>query len=218
MSMRSVFWLALIAAGTGGLVAGCSQQSGENQPQAASQESAQTPMATPAAMTHDQMVARGRYLVAVGSCNDCHSPKVFTAEGGVFPDSTRLLSGHPADSPLPHFDPASVGPGKWTLFNDDFTACVGPWGVTFSQNLTPDTETGTGSWPKEMFIQALRTGKHLGSGRPIMPPMPWPSLAQASDEDLGAIYEFLHSLPPISNKVPDPIPWAELVAQQSQKK
>lgn len=217
MSMRSVFWLALIAAGMGGLVSGCSRQSGENQPQAASQESAQTPMATPAAMTHDQMVARGKYLVTVAGCSDCHSPKVFTAQG-MFPDSTRMLSGHPADAPLPDFDPAIVGPGKWVLFNDDFTACVGPWGASFARNLTPDTETGIGSWPQEMFVQALRTGKHLGSGRPIMPPMPWPNLAQATDQDLAAIYTYLQTLPPISNQAPDPIPWPELVAQENQKK
>jgi len=213
MTTRTLSWLFFACLGIGSVLLGCSGQQGESTQQAESQPAEGSPMAIPAAMTHDQLVARGRYLVTVGGCNDCHSPKVFTAQG-MFPDSTRMLSGHPADSPLPAFDPASVGPGKWVLFNDDLTACVGPWGAVCAQNLTPDTETGIGSWTQEMFVQALRTGHHLGSGRPIMPPMPWPNLAQATDEDLGAIYAYLQSLPPISNKVPDPIPWPELIAKK----
>ena len=90
------------------------------------------------------------------------------------------------------------------------TAWSGPWGVSFAANLTPDPETGI--WremTEEQFIQALRTGRHLGQGRPILPPMPWPLYGKKTDEDLKAIYAYLQTIPPIRNKVPDPLPPAQ---------
>jgi mono/diheme cytochrome c family protein len=151
------------------------------------------------------VVARGKYLVNAGHCNDCHSPKVFTAKGPV-PDSSRLLSGYPATSRLPEIPQNIFAPDKWgALAVSDFTAWAGSWGVSFARNLTPDTATGLGSWTPEMFIKAMRTGKDMGEGRNILPPMPWPSLAQTTDEDLRAIFAYLRSLKPIENAVPDPI-------------
>ena len=85
------------------------------------------------------------------------------------------------------------------------TAAVGPWGVSFAANLTPDEDTGTGDWTAQEFIDAMRTGTHRGIGRPILPPMPWANLATAPDEDLEAIFAYLQSIPPISNEVPDAI-------------
>jgi hypothetical protein len=85
------------------------------------------------------------------------------------------------------------------------TSFTGPWGVSFTANLTPDPETGLGKWTADTFIQALRTGKHEGVGRPILPPMPYPWFAQATDEDLRAIFAYLQSIPPVKNKVPQPI-------------
>lgn len=98
-----------------------------------------------------------------------------------------------------------IQPGKWVLFTQDITAAVGPLGASFAANLTPDIETGTGSWQLEMFINAMRTGKHLGAGRPILPPMPWEGLGKLSDEDLKALFNYLKSLKPIKNKVPTPL-------------
>jgi hypothetical protein len=89
------------------------------------------------------------------------------------------------------------------------TAWAGPWGVSFTANLTPDEETGIGLWSEEEFIATLRTGRHLGRGREILPPMPWPVYGQLSDEDLGAIFAYLTSLPPVHNRVPAPRPPAE---------
>jgi mono/diheme cytochrome c family protein len=156
-------------------------------------------------MTKEEMVKHGEYLVTLGGCNHCHSPKVLTDMGPV-PDTTKLLSGYPADSKIPSIDPTLVQPGKWILTTGDLTAWVGPWGVSIAANLTPDEPTGLGTWTDEVFIKALRTGKHMGIGRPILPPMPWPDIAKATDEDLKAIFAYLKSLPPIRNKVPDPIP------------
>jgi mono/diheme cytochrome c family protein len=154
----------------------------------------------------ESKINRGKYLVTISGCHDCHSPKVYTPEGMPEPDEKRLLCGHPADEGLPEFSADWVTPGKWVLFNSHFTAAVGPWGISYAANLTPDDQTGIGLWTEDVFINALRTGKHMGQGRPILPPMPWPSLATASDEDLAAIFAYLKSLPPLKNPVPAPVP------------
>lgn len=152
------------------------------------------------------IVARGKMLVAVGGCNDCHSPKVFTAMGPV-PDTTRLLSGHPANEKIPEIPPNVLGPTKWgALTTNDLTAWVGPWGVSYPANLTPDQNSGLGKWTVAMFIKALRTGKHMGEGRQILPPMPWEGFRQMSDSDLKAVFAYLRTLKPIQNTVPDPVP------------
>ena len=82
------------------------------------------------------------------------------------------------------------------------TAFAGAWGVSFTANLTPDKETGLGEWTPEMFIATLRTGRHQGKGRPVLPPMPVKVYANATDDDLRAIFAYLQSLPPVSNRVP----------------
>ncbi|HTS22702.1 MAG TPA: diheme cytochrome c-553 [Casimicrobiaceae bacterium] len=153
-------------------------------------------------------VKRGEYLATFGGCHDCHSPKVMTPAGPA-PDKTRLLSGHPADAQLPPIPPGVVGaaPNQWAaLTNGDLTAWVGPWGTSFAANLTPDNATGLGGWTVDQFIKTMRTGKHLGVGRPILPPMPWFDIAVLSDADLKAIFAYLRSLKPIQNPVPVPLP------------
>jgi len=161
--------------------------------------------APPAAQTQSQ-VERGRMLVVGGACHDCHSPKVFGPKGPEV-DNTRILSGHPENSPpVTPFKPAPGSP--WTIATtDDLTAWSGPWGVSFPINLTPDTNTGlrSGVWTEELFIKALRTGKHMGTSRDILPPMPWNFYGQMSDEDLKAIWAYLGTIPAIVNHVPDPI-------------
>jgi mono/diheme cytochrome c family protein len=148
-------------------------------------------------------IARGKYLVDFGSCNDCHTPWKMGPKGPE-PDMTRALTGHQADVKMP---PAPVlPPGPWmTVASATMTSWAGPWGVSFTANLTPDKETGLGDWTEEMFIATMRTGRHQGKGRPILPPMPWFSLNALSDDDLGAVFAYLQSLPPVRNKVPQPI-------------
>jgi mono/diheme cytochrome c family protein len=151
-------------------------------------------------------VERGRYLVTIGGCHDCHTPKVFTGPEPE-PDMSRMLSGNPASEKLPTIPTGVVAPDKWGgVTNNHLSTWFGPWGVSFSANLTPDKATGLGSWTEEMFMKAIRTGKHQGEGRPILPPMPWQDLRQMTDEDLKAVFAFLQSIPPIVNAVPDPIP------------
>lgn len=51
-------------------------------------------------------------------------------------------------------------------------AWAGPWGVSYTANLTPDAETGLGKWTVKDFKATIRTGRHMGRGRAILPPMP----------------------------------------------
>ncbi len=154
-------------------------------------------------------VARGKYLVDIMSCNDCHTPFKMGATGPE-PDMTRMLSGHPAGMTLPP-PPAPSGPWIW-MGTGTNTAFAGPWGVTYSANLTPDKNTGLGIWTEDMFLKAMRTGKHMGTSRQIQPPMPWPWVGKATDADLKAIFAYLKSVAPISNRVPD---WSEPRAADS---
>jgi hypothetical protein len=86
------------------------------------------------------------------------------------------------------------------------TTWAGPWGVSFAANITPDKATGIGAWTEAAFINSIRTGKHKGALRDILPPMPWQNMAKMTDEDLKSMFAYLMSIKPIQNKVPDPIP------------
>ena len=151
----------------------------------------ETVSAAPAANT----VARGRYLVTVTGCNDCHSPKLHP--GSMQPDPARLLSGRPETTPAPS-RPASMGE---ISASGDLTAWYGPWGVSYAANLTPDPTTGIGKrYDETSFIRAMRSGKKP-EGTDMLPPMPWPDFAQMSDADLRAIWTYLQTLKPVKNSV-----------------
>jgi len=149
-------------------------------------------------------VERGEYLVTVGGCHDCHTPKVMGANGPEL-DTSRLMAGYPADRPVPAPIGGLTMEGWAAAGTADLTGWLGPWGVSFAANLTPDA-SGIGNWTEEIFMQALRTGQHAGSGRPILPPMPWQTIGQMTDDDLRSIFMYLNSLPPIVNAVPAPVP------------
>ncbi|HEY2722911.1 MAG TPA: diheme cytochrome c-553 [Chitinophagaceae bacterium] len=155
-------------------------------------------------LSQDEVIKRGDYIVTTGGCNDCHSPKIMTQMGPVT-DSTKLLSGYPAGEPLPPLDANSGKPGGWISMAPDATAFVGPWGISYAANLTSDSATGIGAWNEDQFINTLRNGKHLGNGRPILPPMPWPDFGRKTEDDLKAVFAYLKSLPAVSNKVPQNI-------------
>jgi mono/diheme cytochrome c family protein len=147
-------------------------------------------------------VTRGAYLVAIGGCNDCHTP-MRMGPTGPEPDTSLMLSGHPASAKLP---PPPRPEGPWLSHGTvTGTAYAGPWGVSYAINLTPDEETGIGAWSEKVFVNTLRTGKHLGVGRPILPPMPWKAYGQMTEDDLKAIFAYLKTVPPVKNKVPEPV-------------
>jgi cytochrome c553 len=149
-------------------------------------------------------VKRGEYLVTIGSCHDCHTPLAVGPDGPA-PDMKRALSGHPQDFAVKA--PAKLGEPWMAAASPTLTAWSGPWGVSFSANLTPDPETGVlRDFTEQQFIQTLRTGHHQGQGRQILPPMPWPFIGQMTDDDLRAVFAYLRQLPAVKNNVPAPIP------------
>jgi len=148
-------------------------------------------------------VARGRDLVWSIGCNDCHTPKKIGPNGPEL-DTARLLSGHRENANLP--SPPALPEGPWGIVtNMELTAWSGPWGQSYTANLTPDENTGLGIWTEDLFIRALRTGRHMGTSRQILPPMPWEVYGRLPEEDLKAIYAYLRSIPPIHNRVPVPV-------------
>jgi mono/diheme cytochrome c family protein len=149
-------------------------------------------------------VERGKYLVSAIGCGACHTPKTMS-DTGPKSDASRFLAGHPEGSSLG--PPPSLAAGPWVAVSSwDTTAWAGPWGVSYSANLTPDENTGIGSWSEETFVRALRTGRHMGVSRPILPPMPWGAFRNFTDEDLRSIYAYLKTVPPVHNRVPEPMP------------
>lgn len=162
---------------------------------------------TSSASTEDH-IARGKYLVEIMGCHDCHSPKLM-GPNGPYLDPDRVLSGYPADRALP---PRPATHDGWALMTMDLTAAVGPWGTTFAANITSD-ESGIGNWTEEQFERALKKGlyKGLEGSRPLLPPMPWQNYVNMSKEDVSAVFAYLMSTKPVANVVPAPIPPGEPV-------
>lgn len=168
----------------------------------ATHASAADDKAAKAAKKDPKQIKRGEYLVLSGGCGDCHAPKTMTPEGPV-EDKARGLSGHPAEPKLP--PPPKLPPGPWAVVaSGDLTAWSGPWGISYARNLTPDKETGIGDWTEQNFLDTIKTGKRMGKGRPLLPPMPWQVVKNLTDEDLKAVFAYLMSQPAVKNPVPEP--------------
>jgi mono/diheme cytochrome c family protein len=120
-------------------------------------------------------IQRGKYLVTLGLCTDCHTPGYFFGK----PDAGRFLGGSEVGFEIPGL------------------------GVFHGPNLTPDKDTGLGQWSADDIVRAIQTGARP-DGRVLAPIMPWHAFAQLTGEDAQAIAAFLKSLPPVANKVPGP--------------
>ena len=155
-------------------------------------------------------VERGKYLVGITGCHDCHSPKK-DAAGHV--DETRPLSGRPATTPAPS---TTAGEIHTAL---DLTAWTGPWGTTYASNLTPETTTGllARSYSEASFVAMFRTGKKP-NGVGILPPMPYEMYANMTDDDLKAIWAYLQTIKPVRNQVPANVPAPVATAAPTGKK
>ncbi|HEU4930166.1 MAG TPA: diheme cytochrome c-553 [Candidatus Krumholzibacteria bacterium] len=204
--MKVAIRTAALAVALGFAVAACGNDAAEqNQDAEQDQVADQTQVAGQTEAAGQNQIERGKYLVDVIGCHDCHSPKNFTPEGIPVPDMSKALSGYWASAAPPAFDKRALTPGNWYGMAPDLTAYAGPWGISYAANITPDEQTGIGLWTEDIFVAAIRTGKHMGAGRPILPPMPWHYYKNATDEDLKAIFAYLKSLPPIKNAVPAPV-------------
>lgn len=155
-----------------------------------------------AARTRD--LERGAYLVKIMGCNHCHTPYKLGPRGPE-PDMARQLSGHPAELVMPKAPALGASPWAWVAAATN-TAFAGPWGVTYAINLTPDEVSGLGPWTEEMFVATLKSGLHWGEGREVLPPMPWKDYSHLSDDDLGAIWAYLRTVPAIRNTAPSSEP------------
>jgi mono/diheme cytochrome c family protein len=127
----------------------------------------------------EAQVERGRYLVQIAGCSDCHTPGHFLGQ----PDSSRFLGGSDVGFEVPGV------------------------GIVYGPNLTPDP-TGLGTWSADEIVTAIRTGA-TPDGRGLIPVMPWPNLSALNDEDAYAIAAYLQSLAPVANDVPGPVPPGE---------
>ena len=151
-----------------------------------------TPAAKPAASADAAKIARGKYLMTIGACNDCHSPKLDPQQ---HPDPRRPFSGRPQTTQAPSPTSTEIHASL------DLTAWAGPWGVSYGANLSPDSETGLKKrYTEASFIKTLRTGKKP-EGEDLQPPMPWELYKVFSDDDIKAIWAYLQSIPPIKNNV-----------------
>ena len=159
----------------------------------------------PAFGGYETQVKWGEHLVAIGGCNDCHTPKNMTPMGPV-DDSTLILSGHPEKLPAPDVDRKAME-SKGLVVTSDFTSWIGPWGISYSANLTPD-ETGTGNWTENQFLYAIRNmvSKGLAGARPLLPPMSMMPVKNMTDDELKAIFAYLKTIKPIKNNSVQPTP------------
>jgi mono/diheme cytochrome c family protein len=130
----------------------------------------------PSAPDPSNTVAYGEYLVTIASCGDCHSP---------MDDRGRALPGRE----LSGGNPFPTGDG---------------W-VANTANITPDSATGIGRWSRERFISTVRQ-RAAAAGSPLsestrLTPMPWIAFAGMTDEDLGAMYDYLRTVSPVRHEV-----------------
>jgi mono/diheme cytochrome c family protein len=132
------------------------------------------------ARADEAQVERGRYVVQIAGCSDCHTPGHFLGK----PDQARFLGGSDVGFEIPGV------------------------GIVYGPNLTPDDATGLGTWSTDQIVAAIRTGA-TPEGRGLVPVMPWPNLSALTDDDAYAIAAYLKSLDPVINDVPGPVPAGE---------
>lgn len=146
-------------------------------------------------------IARGRYLVSIIGCTDCHTPHDEQGQ----PMEGRFLTGHPTGATLPQWDPSMMEKGVLVAIAPTFTAFAGPFGVSIAPNLTPDRETGIGKLSADELVKSWRTGMHWELDRPVLPPMPVQVYKNMTEQDIRAIHAYLMTLPPTpSTPLPGP--------------
>jgi mono/diheme cytochrome c family protein len=123
----------------------------------------------------EAQIERGKYLVAIISCGDCHTNGSLMGK----PDMAHFLGG------------------------SDIGFAIPGLGYFYGPNLTPDPETGLGSWSTVQIVAAITQGVRP-DGRILAPIMPWHSFANLTPEDAQAMALYLQSLPPVKHRVPGP--------------
>jgi len=150
-------------------------------------------------------IEHGRYLVLAAGCGYCHTPSGVPDN----PNDPLWLSGYNANV-------TGVGMGGMmggTAAMGSLMPMLGGMGMfmAFPANITPDPDTGIGTWSAAQIFTALRTGRD-DEGQYLRPPMPWPAYREFADSDLWAIAAYIKSIKAVKNEVPDfappiPIDW-----------
>jgi cytochrome c553 len=125
----------------------------------------------------DNDIAKGKHLVILGGCNDCHTPF-----------NNKLLDFY--------HDSILVGGALYNVPESNFKVR--------SSNLTPDTATGIGSWTEEIFLSKFKNYREqkaydYNPGK-YNTDMPWSILAKMTDDDIRSIYSYLRTIKPVNNK------------------
>jgi hypothetical protein len=197
---KRLFAACLLISGLSCLIA-CSEHTGENAATGNADSSMNVKMQYGG---FESQLKWGEHLVKIGGCNDCHTPKKM-GPAGPEDDISLMLSGHPAQQPPAAFDSKEAAK-KQLIVTQTFTSWVGPWGITYAANLTPD-QTGLGNWTEARFLKALKEKKWMGldSTRPLLPPMSMMSATIMSDDELKAIFAYLKTIPPVKNIQPEAV-------------
>jgi mono/diheme cytochrome c family protein len=123
-----------------------------------------------------ERLARGAYLYRLADCDGCHSERDYGRFGG------------------------PVMPGG-TAAGQVFTKEMGLPGTVVAPNLTPDVETGIGSWTDGEKVRAIREGVDK-DGRTLFPMMPYEAFRKMSDEDVYSLVAYLDTLPAVKRQHP----------------
>jgi mono/diheme cytochrome c family protein len=144
------------------------------------------------AQQNDDIIERGRYLASIAGCTHCHTPLLseFSNPATLTIERIRILAFE---------DHLAFDWDKWMGGGRVFD--LGPAGVVFTRNITPDVETGIGGWTDEQLKVAIRTGQ-MPSGEVLFPLMPYHNYNGFADADLEAIIAYMRSVTPVKNEVP----------------
>ena len=127
-----------------------------------------------------EQVTRGKYMVTLLGCGICHT------DGALVGDPNYALNMAGSRIGIAYSNPME---NKYP-------------GVVYPSNITPDIETGIGSWTESDIVRLLRSGE-ASHDRQLLTVMPWPTYAWIIDSDALAIAAYLRSLPPVKHQVPE---------------
>ena len=138
------------------------------------------PKATSSEDSVKKVVERGEYLTLhVTLCMDCHSKRDFSKFSGPIVPGTEGMGGEVIDQKL--FDPMP--------------------GTVYAKNITPDPETGIGTWTDDELLRAMTQGINK-NGDTLFPIMPYANYNRMAKEDLLSIIAYIRTLKPIKNAIP----------------
>jgi mono/diheme cytochrome c family protein len=146
-------------------------------------------------LTEEELLARGEYLINITGCISCHTPpkpEYNVADlSELTPEQLQSMSLRALET----LDVENRELAGGRVFP------LGPAGVIFSRNLTPDDETGLGTWTDEEIEIAIRIGVSKDGTR-LHPLMPYRNFYSLSRQDMAAIIAYLRQLPAVNNPEP----------------